>query len=434
MAVPRASGSTPLKPARAALVAVGDELLLGRTVNTNAAWLGRELSVAGVPVTAAWTVADRVDAIQDAVKAAVGEADLVVVTGGLGPTRDDLTREAVAEMLGRPLRVDEELLEALRRRFAARGYPDLPPNNRSQAEVPEGARVLPNPHGTAPGLLLEEGDGLVALLPGVPRELKAIFTRELLPVLRDRLGPRLVPTHVRLIHTTGVPESVLATALEDALPPLPEGMSLAYLPGLRGVDLRFTATGMDESRAQAHFDAMEEAIAPLVAPWRFRGPPGAEDDLAAALLEEARSARVTLATAESCTGGGIGARLTAHAGASEVYRGGVVAYANQAKRDLLGVPEALLREHGAVSRQVAERMAEGAARRLGAEAAVAVTGIAGPGGGSPEKPVGTVWVAARVPGRIEAEHHAFAGDRAAVRTRAEQAALFLLLRILDGRL
>lgn len=416
---------------RAALVTVGDELLLGQTVDTNAAWLGRQLASAGVRVVRRYTVADAQGEIQGAVKASTAVAELVLVSGGLGPTPDDVTREAVADLLDLPLAVDEELLAALRRRFEARGYDTLPRTNLSQAQVPRGARVLRNPHGTAPGLAMDAGDVLVVLLPGVPRELEGIYQEGVAGLITERFGHRLPPVIHRLIHTTGVPESLLAEQVAAVLPPDLGALSVAFLPDLRGVDLRLTVRGLDQPAARAQFDRVEQTLGPVVGPFAFQSEDG---DIAASVLQALLGHGATLATAESCTGGLVGKRITDRAGASDAYLGGVVAYANEVKTRRLGVDPALIEAEGAVSEAVARSMAVGAAGAFASDAAVSVTGIAGPGGGSEEKPVGTVWHAATLRGHTVSELHTFQGDRDAVRERAAQAALFLLLRLLDGRL
>jgi len=422
-------GEAARSPA-AAVVTVGDELLLGRTVDTNAAWLGRELAGLGIPVVRRHTVADEAGEIRLALSDALGVADLVLVTGGLGPTPDDLTRDAVAELLGRPLEVDAGVLEAIHRRFREHGIEELPGPNRRVAEVPRGARKLTNPVGTAPGLAMVEGGRLVVLLPGVPRELKGIFRTDLVGVLRAHFGERMVPVHTRSIRTTGIPESLLsqriAERLGDGLGPL----RLAFLPDERGVDLRLTAVGLARDEAERRFDAVEERLAEVLDPWRFEAPDG---DLVEAVTTALRVRGKTLAVAESCTGGLIAKRITDLAGVSDVFLGGVVAYANAVKVGQLGVPEALLEAHGAVSEDVARAMAGGVARALGADAGVGVTGVAGPGGGTEDKPVGTVCWAASYEGRTVVRSGRFPGDRSSVRERSAQAALFLLLRLVEGR-
>lgn len=416
---------------RAAVVTVGDELLLGATVDTNAAWLGRELAGRGIPVVRRYTVGDEEGDIMEAVAAAATAAPLVVVTGGLGPTPDDLTRDAVAKLADVALVEDPEVLEALRIRWRARGAGELPENNRRVAQVPEGADRLVNPRGTAPGLALDVAGSLVVLLPGVPRELRGIVRGGFFPLLEARFPGALAPAHSRLIHTTGIPESALAQQVADVLPEGTDPVRIAFLPDLRGVDLRLTAMDMDADEAASRFRRVEEALAPVLDPWRFHAPSG---DLAEAVVNALREAGLRMAVAESCTGGLVAKRVTDVPGASEVLEGGVVAYANEVKVSLLGVGEDALLGGGAVSEAVAMSMASGVARRLGTPVGVGVTGIAGPGGGTEAKPVGTVWMAAAVHGRVVARREWFAGDREAVRERAAQGVLFLLLRALDGRI
>ncbi len=418
------------RPLRAAVVTVGDELLLGATVDTNAAWLGRELGARGIPVVRRHTVGDDRTEIQEAVAAAVTVADLVLVTGGLGPTPDDLTRDAVAELAGLPLLEDPEVLESIRSRFRERGLDELPEPNRRVAQVPVGATKLANPYGTAPGLALELGGALVVLLPGVPREMRGIVVGDLVRLLEKRFEGRLVPVRIRLVRTTGIPESMLSQRIAERLPAGTGPVRLAFLPDLRGVDLRFTAVDMPAEEADARFDRLEQALADILAPWRFEAPSG---DLAEAVSSALWRAGKRLAVAESCTGGLIAKRLTDFPGASRVLAGGVVAYADEVKVEILGVSPEALSTHGAVSGPVAEAMAMGAARALGVEAGIGVTGVAGPAGGSDEKPVGTVWYAVCLDGRVVARRERFPGDREAVRERAAQAALFLLLREIEAR-
>lgn len=418
----------PQGPA-AVLVTVGDELLLGETLDGNGAWLGRELARTGLRVLRRYTVGDDAEDIQEVTRRGLAEARVVILTGGLGPTADDLTRPAVAELLGAPLRLDEGILEALRQRFLRRGFDELPETNVSQAMVPEGATVLPNPHGTAPGLVVETEEGLVALLPGVPREMEAIFRGALEPLLRKRLGPDLRPVHQRMIHMTGISESDLAGQVERALSGEEGTVRVAFLPHVTGVDLRLTVRDIrDPAEAARHLDRVEEKLAPVVDGFRYE-----EGDLADAVSRRLEALGLTLGTAESCTGGLVAKRLTDRPGASRVFAGGVVAYADATKVALLGVERESLRREGAVSEGVARAMAVGVASALGCACGLAITGVAGPGGGTEEKPVGLVWYAASVEGHVVAERRMFPGDRIDIRERAGQAALALLYRLLRDR-
>jgi nicotinamide-nucleotide amidase len=349
-------------------------------------------------------------------------ADLVIFTGGLGPTRDDLTRPAVADSLGLELHSDPQIVEDLRKRFRVRGFGDLPSTNLSQAEVPQSAQVLANALGTAPGLLMEHAGRSVVLLPGVPREMRGIFEGVLENVIADRFEARLVPLVHRTLHTTGVPESVLGELVDEVRVGLPGQVDLAFLPGLRGVSIRIS-TRSPADVAVRLLDEAQATLDPIVAPYRI----GMEkSDLVEAVAHVLKSQSHTLAVAESCTGGLMAKRITDFPGSSNYFRGGVIAYADRVKLDLLGIEEGLLAESGAVSEAVAAGMARGVADLLDTDVGVGVTGIAGPGGGTEEKPVGTVWFAVAVRGRVRTSHQVFSGDREAVRERATQAALLLL--------
>ncbi len=414
---------------RAALVSVGDELLLGRTVDTNSAWLAAELATMGLPVIAGHVVGDVEADIRRVVREALSRAEVTIVTGGLGPTPDDRTRSAVAALLDRALDLDPDLLEGLERRFAERGFGHLPQSNIDQALVPVGALVLPNERGTAPGLAMEEGRRLVILLPGVPLEMKGIFDDHVRGLLQDRWRGRLTPVLHRTIHTTGIAESELADRTVEVLSGDLGPVSVAFLPDVTGVDLRLTARGIASgSEARIHLDRVEAMLAPVVSRYRFESESG---DVVEALANALAVSGRRLAVAESCTGGLIAKRLTDRPGASEFFIGAIVAYSDAVKVEALGVDPGALARAGAVSREVVVQMARGVCARMGAQASVAITGIAGPGGGSDDKPAGTVWHAACVDDDVEARLERFMGGRDAVRGRSAQAALALLLRSLE---
>ena len=414
------------------LLTVGTELLLGYTVDTNAAAAGRLLADAGLRLVRHATVGDDPLAVKDAAAAALQRTGTVIVTGGLGPTADDLTREAVAGLLGRRLVRDRGLLQALEERFWKLGRGPMPDANARQADVPEGATVLPNRWGTAPGLWLEgEGGRLAVLLPGVPVEMRGLLEHEVIPRLiargagtgapgRGGTGNDAPVIRSRTLRTTGISESALADRVGDPARLLGPGVTLAWLPSPEGTDLRFTAWNLGAAAADAALARAVAAVRPLAGAHCYGE---GEADLAALMLAELERRGCRLAVAESCTGGLIGERLTAVPGSSRVFAGGVVAYANEVKLDLLGVSADALAADGAVSEAVARAMASGIARALGTEAALAVTGIAGPDGGTAEKPVGTVWIAIHWRGKTRAFHYVFPGERDVVRRRAAQAAL-----------
>lgn len=420
------------------LLTVGTELLLGFTVDTNGAELGRALAAAGIRVPRRATVPDELAAVKEAVAAALDRTGAVIVTGGLGPTRDDLTRQAVAVALGRKLVLDPAVLAGLEELFRKRGAQPMPEANRSQAEVPEGATVIPNRWGTAPALWVEDERGrLAVLLPGVPNEMRNLLEHEVLPRLVERMQRAGAPARQRaviasrVIRTTGISESALADKLGDYRRHLGPHLTLAWIPTLYGVDLRLTAWDLPAAEAEAALGRAAQALRPSLGQHAYGE---GDDDLAALVLRQLESAGARLAVAESCTGGLLGARLTAIPGSSRVFVGGVVAYDDEVKLGLLGVSADALAAHGAVSEEVARQMAAGVARALGAEAAVSVTGIAGPDGGSEVKPVGTVWVGAEWHGVVRAFSHQIPGGRDAVRQRAAQAALNYLRRIVAGSL
>jgi nicotinamide-nucleotide amidase len=409
------------------LITIGDELLLGYTIDTNAAHLARTLAAIGVSIVRRATVGDDADDIAAAVRDALDHTGAVITTGGLGPTSDDRTRPAVATLFGRELVPDEERWEALRALWKERGRGEIPLTNRTQIMIPRGATVLTNRHGTAPGIWLEDERGRwCAMLPGVPREMRGMLADELIPRLTARVGTALTVVRSRTIRTTGIAESTLAETL-GAMASGVDGLSLAYLPGQEGVDLRLTSR--DHSAADAD-EALRVAVAKLrecVSRYVY-GEDG--DDLAGVVLKASEDRGLHISVAESCTGGLLGARLTAIPGSSAVVQGGVIAYSNEVKRDLLGVRPETLEAYGAVSEQVAVEMAAGARRRTTAEIGIAITGVAGPGGGTPEKPVGLVWIAVDLSGTVRTHGSRFIGDRAEIRFRSTQAALDMVRRML----
>jgi nicotinamide-nucleotide amidase len=405
------------------LLTIGTELLLGFTVDTNGAELARALSAVGVRIVRRTSVGDDPAAIRDGVSDALRRTGAVLTTGGLGPTRDDISKRVVADLFGLPLAFDQAVWDSLVRRFAALGRTPSP-NNRVQADVPRGATVLPNRWGTAPGLWLEGEPGLVIMLPGVPGEMRKLLEHEVAPRLAARSTGSVIRS--RVVRTTGVAESALAERLgeiEAEVAPL----TLAYLPGFDGVDLRLSAWSLPADEADARLAAGAVLL------WERAGACAygqGDDDLAALVLERARQAGRRVGTAESCTGGLVGGRLTEIPGSSDVFVGGVICYADEVKTELLGVDPALIAAEGAVSEPVARAMATGATRVLDVDLAVAVTGIAGPGGGSEAKPVGTVWLAVADRDTVQALLIRIPGDRQNVRTRSAQAALHLLYRTL----
>ena len=409
------------------VVTIGDELLLGFTIDTNAAYLARALARIGVEIVHRTTVGDDAEQIAAAVKDAIERTGAVITTGGLGPTADDRTRPAIAKLFGRELVRDDAIVEQIRQRFWRMSSAKMPETNVVQAMVPVGARVLENRHGTAPSLLLEDEQGRwVIMLPGVPREMRGLTNDTIVPLLRERVGAAPIAIVSRTLRTTGIGESALAEKLADLAKGV-DGLPLAFLPSWAGADLRLTSHTLPAEAAIRALDAAARKLRDVLGAFFY----GEEDeDLAALVLAMCRERHLTIATAESCTGGLLGARITAIAGSSDVYVGGIVAYDNAVKTKLVSVRDVSLDEHGAVSEQVAREMAEGCARALGTQIGIGITGIAGPGGGTAAKPVGTVWIAVAGIGETRALGRVYVGDREEIRLRATQAALDQLRRVL----
>ena len=415
------------------LITIGDELLLGFTIDTNAAHISRVLAAKGIEIVRRTTVGDEADKIAGAVREALDRTGAVITTGGLGPTSDDLTKPSIARIFDREMKLDESIAAQLEQRWRAR-FPTstFPTTNRSQAEIPEGARILTNRHGSAPGIWLEDERGRwVAMMPGVPREMRGMLAEEVLPAIEARVGAIETVVLSGTLRTTGIAESAIAELLGSNFLGDPEteagSLPLAYLPGVAGVDLRVTAKGLPPDRARALVAGAILKLKSRVGAYAY----GEDDaDLAAVVLDRCRDLRLTLAVAESCTGGMLGEHLTSISGSSDVFLGGVIAYHNQVKKDLLGVRAEDLEKYGAVSEQVALQMAAGVRERTGANVGVSVTGIAGPGGGTPEKPVGLIWVGVHASDAKARRFHV-GGDRGEIRQRAAQAALEMVRRALS---
>jgi nicotinamide-nucleotide amidase len=408
------------------IVTIGNEILSGRTVDTNFAVLARELEASGIPIVYHQSVGDRVDHIVAALKQAAGRADLVLVTGGLGPTPDDLTRKGIAQAFGRPLGLDEQVLESIRRRWREQGGSDpMPALNELQAMVPRGARVLENPVGSAPGLLVEHKGKAIFVLPGVPGEMRALLSGSVLPWLAAR---RREPVAYHVFRTTGMRESVLAGRIGDLVRGFCEA-GFAFLPHLGGVDVRIRLPEGDPARREGLREEVRRRLAERLGPYLYaEGDRELEEVVGELLLARG----YLVAVAESCTGGLLAGRFTDTPGSSRYFERGVVCYSNRSKEELLGVPHDLIERHGAVSEPVARAMARAVAEKSGVAAGIGITGIAGPDGGTPEKPVGTVHVAA-VAGPAERHRRlALRGDRQAIRERSVVAALDLLRRLLLG--
>jgi len=416
------------------LINTGSELLLGRVLNTHQQWLCRRLSDLGYAVQRQVAVPDTATEIQQAVREALSRADLVIVTGGLGPTSDDLTRDLIAQLLGRKLHLDEAVFAEIKRFFAARKRP-MPANNEVQAMVPEGAAVLANPCGTAPGLAIPVNPNpfrtggqasWLVLLPGPPRELRPMFDDTVTPlVLRE--FPLTEPFACRTLRTSGVGESAVQELIAGPLAALvARGLDVGYCARVGQVDVRLLARG---PTAEAVVREAEAVVQGLLGAVIYGYDDQEMETVTVRLLAKHNR---TLALAESCTGGGIANLITQVPGASAVFLGGYVTYSNESKQINLGVRAETLEAHGAVSEAVAREMAEGARVRLGADYALAVTGIAGPDGGTKEKPVGTVYLALADETGTAVLHKVNRYERAAFKQLTAQQALEMVRRRLAG--
>ena len=416
------------------LINTGSELLLGTILNTHQQWICQQCAELGVPVGRQVSVPDTGDAICQAVRDAMSGADCVIVTGGLGPTSDDITRELIAEMLERELREDPDIVSHIELFFSSRKRP-MPPNTRVQAQVPEGATVLPNAHGTAPGLLMEVPVGrfresnrssLLIMLPGPPRELKPMFLNSVIPVLRERFAEEGLYA-CRILRTTGIGESIVEQKISPLLQPLlTRGLEVGYCARLGAVDVRLICR--DEAAEEVVANA-EEIVRSAIGKSIFGTENEELEGVVVRLLTEQKK---TLSLAESCTGGLISHRLTNVSGTSAVFSAGIVTYSNEAKQQYLGVAKDTLANHGAVSAETAREMAEGVRERNQTFYGLAVTGIAGPMGGSEEKPVGTVFIALAGAKPTVVLRKLNPYDRESFKMVTSQQALELLLRNLRG--
>jgi competence/damage-inducible protein CinA-like protein len=405
---------------RACILAIGSEMLTPFRVDTNSLIVTDRLNAIGYDVRLKAVVADDVAELTLVLEGALAWADLIVVTGGLGPTEDDITRDAVARVLGAPMDVDESIVNRIRERFAKRGM-TMPEINRRQAMVPRGASVLPNPNGTAPGLWVERGHTAIVLLPGPPREM----TPMLESVVRERLAPKAAGSGLfrRVLKITGRAESdvdaqvqpVYAKWVAQAVP-----ISTTILAVLGQIELHLTAHASSQAVADVALESAVRELQEVLGPALYSTDGRSLEAVVGGLLRERH---LTIAVAESCTGGLLASRLTDVPGSSDYVDRGVVCYSNRAKTELADVPEALMLEHGAVSEPVAQAMAEGIRARAGTNVGIGITGIAGPGGGTPEKPVGTVAIAVVVDSDVRVRTFQFIGGRDMVKFQAAQSAL-----------
>lgn len=372
---------------RAAIINIGDEILLGQIVNTNASWMAESLSEIGVQVVSHQVIADEAPAIRRALDLAQEQASLILLTGGLGPTKDDITKKVLVDYCGGDLELDSSLHERLQQYFKKMGR-EATEAHRLQCYMPTQAEQLVNKMGTAPGMLFEQGDNWIISLPGVPYEMKYLMNEEVLPRLQKERGG----LHLKRLTllTVGRGESQIAEYVEDLEEALPDHIKLAYLPHLARVRLRLTATGPSPETLTEELNAWKEKFAQRLGDLVYGY---GRTELSEVVQSEMLSRKLTLATAESCTGGNIARELTSNPGSSGYFVGGLVPYSNEIKQSFLGVPADILKKHGAVSEETVRAMVRGTLEKFGSDIAIATSGIAGPGGGTEEKPVGTVWIA-----------------------------------------
>jgi nicotinamide-nucleotide amidase len=390
---------------KAAIITIGDELLIGQTIDTNSAWMGSELSKSGFDIIRKTSIHDRREDILNILSESAGKSDVVLITGGLGPTSDDITKPTLCEFFDTHLVLDNNVLQNIEDLWGRRGFP-MNDRNRKQAEVPESCRVLKNAVGTAPGMWFEKDGTIFISMPGVPNEMKYLMKEVVLPELNKLFTSQAI-IH-RNIMTYGGFESKLADILEPFESSLPENIKLAYLPETGVIKLRLTGSGPDQKSLAIQVNEQAENLYKII-PDIIYG----EDEVTLEMVigNHLKSKNKTLCTAESCTGGEIAHLITSVAGSSAYYKGSVVAYSNDVKTQLLGVQDKTLELYGAVSEQTVIEMAEGARKLFSTDFAVATSGIAGPDGGTNDKPVGTLWIAVASENGVVTEKRTFGNDR-----------------------
>ncbi|MEW5846656.1 MAG: CinA family nicotinamide mononucleotide deamidase-related protein [Bacteroidota bacterium] len=412
---------------KASILTIGDELLIGQVIDTNSAWLADKLTTLGFEVTKILSISDNPEAIATSVNELMAQSNLTISTGGLGPTSDDRTKQTLCDLFGGELKLHLPSLNLIEQLFQKRGLP-LTETNRGQALIPSSCTPILNYHGTAPGMIFQKGDNYLISLPGVPFEMKSLFTESVEPFIKQKFS---LPAIVRVtVNTFGIPESFLSdklTAFEEFLKS--NDIALAYLPSPSGIRLRLTAKGkaIDKEKLENTLDLAIRELNGLIG----ENIIGFNDELLPVVVSNAlRGKQATLALAESCTGGYISHIITQVPGSSDIFKGGVVAYSNVIKQTVLGVNQELLANYGAVSRQVVDAMLDGALKVFQSDYAIAVSGIAGPTGDSPDKPVGTTWIGVASKSQRNIELFTFGNLRDINIQRAANTALHQLLKLM----
>ncbi|MDI3473453.1 MAG: nicotinamide-nucleotide amidase [Thermotogaceae bacterium] len=407
---------------KAVIITTGDEILEGLTLNTNQQYISMKLNEIGVEVIRAVSVPDDLSAISRAVKEGMEDSDFVIISGGLGPTEDDLTREAVAKALGRKLSINGEMLEEIRNRFRRRNI-ELSDNTRKQAMLIEGAKFLKNDVGSAPGQMIEYEGKVLFILPGPPSELKPMFENFVVPVIRSKIKSDM---NVKIYRFSGIPEAVLEEAIHDIIYNNEGIKASTTLDGFIGPTIRLTySRNLEEEIVK-----IEKEIVSRVGEYLYSIGDKRLDEV---VIEELLKLNTTIATAESCTGGLLSAKIVDYPGVSKIFKGGVVCYSNESKINLLDVDEEVLKKYGAVSSQTVEKMAENVSRKFSADIGIGVSGIAGPTGGTEEKPVGLVYIGIHFENATRVFEKRFSGDRNSIRWRAVYSAFDELRKILLSR-
>lgn len=404
----------------AGIIIIGDEILIGQVVDINSSWISREMNKIGFRTETVITVGDDGKSISDAIDRCLEVADVVFMTGGLGPTKDDITKKVICEKFGTELVLNEQVLANVAEMLGRRGIA-MTENNRGQALVPATATVINNAVGTAPGIMMERNGKLLFSMPGVPFEMRYLMEHEINPLIKKHYN--LKPVFHKTLLLTGIAESILAEKISDWEDSLAENVKLAYLPAYSSIRLRLSVYQPDDT-TESYINAKVEELKRIVPENIIAYDDIKLEKLVGKLLNDKH---FTVATAESCTGGKVASLITSVSGSSEYYKGSVVSYCNEVKADVLGVSRADLEKYGAVSSTVAEQMASGVRRLLKTDYAVATTGIAGPTGGSEEKPVGTVWIAVATPTKVVSRKYVFGKDRSINIERFAASALSMLI-------
>ncbi len=414
----------------AELISIGDELLIGQVINTNVAFISTQLNALGIDVARITTIGDSEEGIRETIDRAWKEHDIVIATGGLGPTHDDISKKVVAKYFKKPIYLHTSTLARVKARFKKFGYKTMPVSNYTQAEVPKDFLVLPNDKGTAPGLAFYHKKKTFVILPGVPQEMKFLIEKKVIPLLKQqykrKLGEAIM--HQTLL-TSGIGESLLAEKIGPMEPILEAGATLAFLPRMGGVRLRISVRANNTAAAKRTIAQVEKKIRTKVGSYIYGVNEESLEEIINTLLTQRRE---TVSAAESCTGGKLSMKITSIPGSSAVFPGSVISYSNDIKTEELGISPTILKNYSAVSEECAIAMAEGIRKKFGTTYSLSITGIAGPDGGSPAKPVGTVWIALATAHHTIAKLFRFGGEREDIRERSADAALELLRRYLVG--